>query len=458
MTLTKYKEGSLRELAAISFPLMLSSLSVLFMIFADRWFLAQFSMSAHNAAVSATTFAWGFIFGWLSLAGIAEVFVAQYNGAGARHKLGEPVWQMIWLSVASWSFFLPLSYFGTDLFFGNGIESGLERDYFSIMVLFGPFYVLEGALCGFFVGQGKTKLVTCSVLAANLCNILLDWLFIFGVEGWIPSLGVKGAAIATSMATVFQGVILGTAFLSQRNRKECGTHCWQLRWKPMWNCIRIGLPTSIVIAAELLAYGCYYAIMKDRGPAFITVAGICQTLIILFFFFAEGLYKATATIVGNLIGAGRSSLIPKVIKSGIILNIGFLSVLIFLLTFGTDIIVDQFLPLADPFFIEEIRPLLATSLFLFAFYLFFEALRMQAAGILTASGDTVFLLKWGLILIWGCMLLPVYLFIGHWNASVEMGAIICVFYSIVACFVYFWRINRNVQNTIARIVDVQPLI
>lgn len=454
MALTRYKEGSLKELAAISFPLMLSSLSVVFMVFADRWFLAQFSINAHNAAVASTTFAWGFIFGWMSLAGIAEVFVAQYNGAGLRHKLGEPVWQMIWLSAFSWLFFLPLSLFATPFLFGQGIESALERDYFSIMVLFGPFYVLEGALCSFFVGQGQTRLVTCSVLAANFCNILLDWLLIFGVEGWIPSMGVKGAAIATNMATLFQGVILGISFLSKRNRRECGTSCWRMRLKPMLECIKIGLPTSIVIVAELTAYGSYYAIMKERGPIYITVAGICQTLIILFFFFAEGLYKATAAIAGNMIGAARSEPIAKLMRAGFILNIGFLAFLIVCFVFGGELILEQFLPLADAHFIEEIKSPLQTSLFLFAFYLFFEALRMQGAGVLTASGDTVFLLKWGVALVWSCMLLPVYICIGREGFSVVTGAIICVFYSVVACAVYFLRIRRNLQATIVRLVDV----
>jgi MATE family multidrug resistance protein len=454
MALTKHEEGSLRELAAISFPLMLSSLSVLFMVFADRWFLAQYSISAHNAAVSATTFAWGFIFGWMSLAGIAEVFVAQYNGAGLRHKLGEPVWQMIWLSVLSWSFFLPVSFWGTDLLFGEGVESVLERDYFRIMVLYGPFYALEGALCSFFVGQGQIKLVTCSVLAANLCNILLDWLLIFGVEGWIPSMGVKGAAIATNMATLLQGLILGAVFLSKRNRLECGTTRWRPRLKPFLECVKIGLPTSIVIVAELTAYGLYYAIMKERGPVHITVAGICQTFIILFFFFAEGSYKATAAIAGNMIGAARSQFISKVMRAGMILNVCFLAFLILCCFFGSGAILEQFLPFAEPQFIEEVKTPLEISLVLFAFYLFFESLRMQAAGILTASGDTVFLLRWGVVLVWSCMLLPVYISIGREGASVIMGAVACVFYSVVAWAVYFWRIKRNLQSTIARLVDV----
>ena len=453
MSLTKHNEGSVRELWTLSFPLMLSSFSVLMMVFSDRWLLAHYSQDAHNAAVAATTFAWSFIFGWMTLAAIAEVFVSQYNGAGLRYKMGESVWQMIWLSFISCLFFIPLSYWGTELFFGPQIESLLERDYFSIMVLFGPFYVFYSALCGFFIGQGKTKLITSVVVCANIFNILMDWLLIFGVEGWIPSLGVKGAAIATSLATLFQGLILGIVFLNRKNRLECGTSSWKPRLNAMIECIKIGLPASLCIMIEFLAFGFYYMLMKEKGSVYITVVGICQAMFILFIFFAEGIGKATSAIVGNMIGSGRSFLIPKVLKAGMILNLCFLFVVMAFVLFAKTLIISQLLPLADPKFIEEISQPLQYSLVLCVFCLFFEGFRLQFAGILTASGDTFFLLATGASLVWICMLLPVYLFIAQGTAPVEVGALILVCYAMFVSLIYYWRIGRNQKLGIASLVD-----
>ena len=109
MALTKYKEGSIKELASIAFPLMMTSFSVMLMLFVDRLMLANYSLDAHNAAVKAATLGWAFLFGASSLAAIAEVFVAQYNGAGEKKRLGEPVWQMIWFSLATSVCFVPLA-------------------------------------------------------------------------------------------------------------------------------------------------------------------------------------------------------------------------------------------------------------------------------------------------------------------------------------------------------------
>lgn len=444
MALTKYPCGSLRELATIALPLMLSSLSVMTMVFADRWFLAHFSVEAHNAAVTATTAGWAFIFGWIVLANITEVFVAQYNGAGLTKRLGEPVWQMIWLSLASIAFFGPLSYWGPDLFFGTtSYQSMLERDYFRMMVMFGPFYPFYACLCGYFIGQGKTRMVTVLVVIANVVNILCDWLLIFGVEGWIEPMGVKGAAIATSAATLFQALVLGFVFINKYNRENHGTGQWQLKLQKLKECLKIGLPSSILSVFQALAFVAYYALMREMGPEYITVAGICQAMFILCFFFAEGLNKATATVVGNLIGAGQKGLVSNVIRAGFIMNGIFLFVLIAFFSSMKSLFIQEFLPHADPIFVESIRRTLEMCLFLMAIEIFSEGLRFQLAAVLTASGDTFFILVTGTTLIWVFMVFPIYYFVKVQEGPMELALIICILYNSFCALIYYWRISTG---------------
>ena len=104
MSLTKYEEGSFRELLSMAMPLMLCSFSMMLMLFVDRLLLAHYSTAALNSAVSASTLGWAMLFGWVVLANITEVFVAQYHGAKQLNKMGEPVWQMLWMSQLPRSF------------------------------------------------------------------------------------------------------------------------------------------------------------------------------------------------------------------------------------------------------------------------------------------------------------------------------------------------------------------
>jgi multidrug resistance protein, MATE family len=439
MTLTRYPLGSFRELISISLPLMISSLSVMAMVFVDRIFLAHYSVEALNAAVTATTFGWSFIAAWMVMTSIAEVFVAQYNGAGAREKLGEPVWQMIWLSLASTLFFLPMAFWVGSYLYEHLSQNRVAMDYFVWMMLFGASYPLYGALCGFFVGQGKTTLITVMAIAANFINIFLDWILIFGVEGWIPAMGTKGAAIATNCSSIFQDIILFAIFLSAANRTNFGTGDFRLKLHAMWQCIRIGFPSAIFAGTELLGWAMFYWMMTKVGEKYITVTGICQSLIILFYFFVEGLNKGAMTIAGNMIGGNRVELVPRVLVAGLKLLTIFTVLLFTLVYVFSDELLLQFLPGSSIDLFNAYYDSLLFGLMSIAGYIFFEGLRMLFAGLLTAAGDTRFLCYAGIFSIWVFLVVPNYLLVVLMGLPVEASSLLCIFYGLASSSIYMWR-------------------
>lgn len=441
--LTQYPEGSLRELWKISFPLMLSSFSVMLMVFVDRLLLARYSTAALNASVNASTLGWAFVCGWMALASIAEVFVAQYNGAGRKEKFGEPVWQMVWLSLGSIVFFLPSALWGGVFFYGSSLDHVMEREYFKWMMYFGPSFPVYAALTGFFVGQGKTLLVTSLALGTNLLNVALDVVFIFGIEGVFPSLGVKGAAIATSSSNIFQALVLFGIFINTRNRNEYGTGDYFWKPKAFWECLRIGIPGSIFVVIEILGWASFYWMMTLVGARYITIAGICQSVVILFYFFGEGIRNAVTVIAGNYIGAKRLVHIRQVLVSGARLHLLFFIFMMGFIYFFNDLLIDQFLPDATPEILESYYGSLITCLFSMVVYMFFEGLRLLLSGVLTAAGDTLFLLVAGSLSVWFFLVIPVYFIVVLGKSSIETACYIIVFYSVVACLIYLWRFQKG---------------
>ena len=195
------------------------------------------------------------------------------------------------------------------------------------MMMFGPSYALFTALCGFFIGQGKIALITTIAIAANIVNASLDYLLIFGVEGLIAPMGVKGAAIATSGSSIFEGLVLFLIFLRKDNREKYGTGTYAFCSTLFWQCFRIGFPGAVFVTIEILGWAAYYAMMDYVSERHITIVGIAQSIVLLLFFFAEGVNKASSAIAGNLIGAKRQFFVAKMIRAGFIIHFIFFIVL-----------------------------------------------------------------------------------------------------------------------------------
>src|SRR5262245_28388907 len=107
--LTAHPVGSMREIWAVSWPLMLSLSSQSLMNFADRLYLAHYSLAAMNAVTCARSICFVLMAFPLTICEITAVFVGRFHGQEQHEKVGNPVWQMLWLSIVSWPLFILLS-------------------------------------------------------------------------------------------------------------------------------------------------------------------------------------------------------------------------------------------------------------------------------------------------------------------------------------------------------------
>jgi MATE family multidrug resistance protein len=432
-------ESYLRQLWRIAFPLILSSLSGMAMLFVDRLVLARYALEAHNAAVEATNIGWAVLKGWSTLAGVAQIFVAQNYGAQKYDLLGRPAWQMIWLSLLSILFFLPAAHWGSFILFGTEDAQEMQRAYFFWMILFGPSHCLFAALSGFFIGQGKTFLTGVVVFLGNILNTILCYLLVFGWEGYIPSLGVNGAAIATNTAVMGQVIILSLIFFKRKNRQIFGTSQWQWDFSLFKQCFHVGLPNAIFGILEVAGWAVFYQMMSHLGEKHLTVAGIVQNVLILFNFFGEGLSRAVATLSGNAIGAKQPALVFQFVRSGFILMTFFAIGFALILWSMHAMIINCFLGS-----IPEAKQTLFYASLVFGLanaviYKYLEGIRLIIGGALSAAADTLFLLIGGSCSIWLFMVLPIYGWVVTRGDSIEMALAICSLYTLLAAVLYAWR-------------------
>lgn len=449
--LTRYAPGSVQELWAVSFPVILSLLSVNVMIFIDRLILSKYGTQAMNAAVIAELVFNVFQLGAVEITSISDIFVGQFNGARKYKQIGEVVWQMIWFSVGSLLFFLPMSLFAGPYLLPNAEHVADGLPFFKCIMLFGPFFLLYAALASFFIGQGRVKLVMTVTILSNLLNVLWDFVLIFGVEGIIPALGSTGAAIATGVAQMTQATILLVIFLRPCHRRIYGTGIWHFKPKVFWQVFQAGYPRAVAIIMELTAWSVLSQIVARMSEAHITAFSIGDSFYTLFAFSFLGVQKGVTAVIANYVGANREGLMGHCLMSGIKIILGMVLLFSLPLLFFSEVLVEQFLwgqvagqvtasaGAGGPVISEELMTYACHTLRWLWVYFVLDALSWAICGALTAVNDTKYIMMVNTLSIWVFGVLPSYFCLFYLNSSPTIPWMFCALAGLVNVASFYLR-------------------
>ncbi len=437
--LTIHPVGSIRELWSLAYPLMLSLFSVSLMVSIDRFFLAKLSLEAFNAASEAYMFVMIFEYTLVSLVAVVEVLVGKAYGSQNYSSVARPVWTMIWLSIASFLLFWPLAYFGADLFFASSPNQQLASDYFSSLMAFGPFVLLNAAFSAFWIGRGKTRFITLCIAMTSLINALLDPLLIFGM-GPLPALGVTGAGIATGISQLICSIVFLRAFLQPKMRKRYKTANASFCMATFLETIKLGMPQAVAILSQSAAWAYFFRIMAIASPEHLLVCGVSSAIFYLFGFVFDGVSKAATAISSNLIGANRVREIGRVCTAGIRVHIVFAAIIgIFLLAFPGSLL-RLFVPEAS-LASQETLAVIQRAFFWVWLMLVGEAFLFLWGGVLLAFGDMRFIFLVNSVAVWVLSVFPAYVTTCLWHQGPDTASAVACMYYVVAGIAFFFRVR-----------------
>lgn len=376
-----------REVMGMSWPIILGSFSYTFMEFADRTMVAQLGTESIAAVGSAGI--WSFILStvFLGVIGCVSTFVAQSIGRGRGEDSGRYTWQGLYIGLGAGVVALALWPVARYVFLPMGHSESvmsLEVDYFR-MRLFGYVPMAwSSALASFFTAINRPKLTMYTAIAANACNLVLNYLLIFGKYGF-PMMGVAGAALATSISQwVNAGLFLMLFLTPAMNTLYRTRRSWQFDPVRARELIRIGFPSGLTFLMDVATWGVFVSFVVGRfGDVPLAANNIAISFMSMSFMPAVAIHQAITPIVGRWIGQGDIPVAKARTYTAIrIAMIYMLSMGVFFAFTGGWLIRHIFSD--DP----NVAGLAHRLLILAAMFQAFDAVNIICMGALRGAGDT----------------------------------------------------------------------
>lgn len=456
----------LREMIRIALPTVAAMTSYTLMTSTDKWLCSHIGsepiyVGAQGNGGLASWIPLSFAHGVLT---IVNTYVSQNMGAGKADRGPAYAWNGFWLACLYYAMILvPLAVLLPSVF-GMLAERGMDARQAELSATYGSI-LLWGALITlatrcvgqFFYGMGRPAVVMSAGVIANVFNLVVSCVLVFGngpmpealgwfgrvcsaIAGWlgIAPMGIAGSAYGTVLATLLELAIPLAIFLGPKMHARYRTRS---QWRPsvarIKELVKLGWPAGATFANEMACWGFFMVYLVSHfGKLHATAGWIAHQFMSLSFMPAVGLSVATTALVGKYQGMGRSDVAVKRAWLGVKVAMVYMGLCAAVFVLFPRQLLSLFIDASTP--PEDVETLvrLGTAfLWCTAAFQLFDAVAMVISGALRGAGDTVFpgvmtiACSWIIIVGggWGMtQVFPGLQSTGPWIAAATYIAVLCV--------------------------------
>jgi multidrug resistance protein, MATE family len=305
-----YLTAQVRDLLRLALPVIVARAGFMTMAFVDTLFVGRYGvadlgyLTIGNAAISTVIMtSFGLLMGTLVMS--ANAFGAgNYAECGRVWRRSLPYSVLIGVACAI------LGLLSEPLLALTGQSSEIAREGARIAIILGfgaPFFLGQMACTFFLEGIRRPVPGMLVMLFANLLNIALNWLLVFGNLGF-PAMGAAGSAWASTLGRVAALILimLYIWYMADHGkfaiRERLPAGLWR-DW-PQWHAQRrLGYAQGASNTIEAGAFNGMTLMAGLLGIVPLAAYGILFNLIALAFMIPMGLATATAVLVGTAHGA-----------------------------------------------------------------------------------------------------------------------------------------------------------
>lgn len=239
-----------RRLLIIAVPLILSNVISQLQMLIDRMFLGHANNLYMSALGNATSPMWTSMSFCFSLATGASILISQSVGAGDKDKIEEYAGAVLkYNNIIPILMFVFWTFFPEPVFRLMGVSENVMPMCVTYTRLYAPVFLMTGIGSGITVIMQTSNYTTPEVgygLIRSILNIILDWVMIFGHLG-CPAMGIKGAAIATTISEFAGGFfMLGVFIFSKKfTTRPSMQSIIKSKFSTYWVSAKLGVNTAL---------------------------------------------------------------------------------------------------------------------------------------------------------------------------------------------------------------------
>ncbi|MFQ5462271.1 MAG: MATE family efflux transporter [Phycisphaerae bacterium] len=380
--------SELRHVITMAVPVVITTSSRALMDVADYVMITKLGLSEAQAAIlPAQMIMWTYIVFGLGVVSLVNTFASQALGRGGKHDCSAFAWQGIYVAVFVGLVGAALYPLLPWLISCMGHEPGVQAQelaYGRIALLTVGPTVAAASLAWFFIGVHRPWITTWSVIEANIVNVVVSYVLIFGCFGLEP-MGIAGAAWGTFAGVAYRMIRLAVTLLLPEFNRQFGSHAtWRFSMAKQKELLRRGIPSGLHWVSEVSVWTIFITIVIGRqfGTGQLIASSIAWQFMRMSFLPTIGVAQALTAMVGKSIGDGTPERAMLQTRLATRLTLGYMGLLstIYLL-FGRHLIAmfNQ-----DP----EIVRVGGSIMICAAVFQVFDALGITRDGALRGAGDT----------------------------------------------------------------------
>ncbi len=439
-TTQDFTKGSIsKAIFLLAVPMVLEMVMESIFVVVDIYFVSKLGSEAVTA-VGITESVMSIVYAIAVGLGVATTaIIARRIGEKKPEKASKAAFQAIITGVIASAFIAIIGiFFSVDLLRIMGADKNvidIGSSYTSVMFSGNVVIMLLFIINAIFRSSGDAAISMRVLWLANILNIILDPLLIFGI-GPFPELGVKGAAIATNIgrgiAVAYQLYIL---FFGNK-RIKLSIKDLVIDFSVIKNILNVSKGSIMQSLIATSSWIGLVRIISEFGSTAIAGYTIAIRILIFALLPAWGMSNAASTLVGQNLGAGNPQRAERSVWIAGFSNIVFMLIMGFFLVFFSETLVT--------FFIQDYKVIAIGTecLQYISFGILAYALGMIMVQAFNGAGDTTTPMFINIVCFWIIEIPLAYLLaikFGYKEKGVYISIIVAEMFMTILGIIFFKR-------------------